>query len=165
MRKNSVKIFTFVAIISLISITSLAMNLSRKEIINRNLFHNVVLNHQLINDLPDDSLKVEEETIYDFAEVEPSFPGGPEALNKWIQANVVYPESALTKNEQGFVYVKFVVNRDGSIEQVSIRKGVSEALDKEALRVVKSMPNWTPGEQEGKPVRVSYTLPISFRLS
>ena len=86
-------------------------------------------------------------------------------MNKWIQANVVYPESALTKNEQGFVYVKFVVNRDGSIEQVSIRKGVSEALDKEALRVVKSMPNWIPGKEEGKPVRVSFTLPISFRLS
>jgi|688.fasta_scaffold215281_3 protein TonB len=145
--------------------TSLAMNFSIKGRINRNLFHNIGLNHQLINDLPDDSLKVEEETIYDFAEVEPSFQGGPEALNKWIQANVVYPESALTKNEQGFVYVKFVVNRDGSIEQVSIRKGVSEALDKEALRVVKSMPNWIPGKEEGKPVRVSFTLPISFRLS
>lgn len=145
--------------------TSLATNLSRKGTINRNLFHHVGLNHQLINDFPDDSLKVEEESIYDFAEVEPSFPGGPEAMTKWIQANVVYPQSAMDKNEQGNVFVKFVVNRDGSIEHVSIRKGVSEAIDNEAMRVVKSMPNWNPGKQDGKPVRVYFTLPIAFRLS
>lgn len=145
--------------------TSLAMNLSRKGTINRNSFHHLGLNHQVINDFPDDSLKVEEESIYDFAEVEPSFPGGTEAMIKWIQANVVYPQSAMDKNEEGMVFVKFVVNRDGSIEQVSIRKGVSEALDKEAMRVVKSMPNWTPGVEDGKPVRVNFTIPISFRLS
>lgn len=145
--------------------TSLAMNLSRKGTIHRNSFSHVALNHQLINDFPGDSLKVEEESIYDFAEVEPSFPGGTEAMIKWIQANVVYPQSAMDKNEQGMVFVKFVVNRDGSIEQVSIRKGVSEALDKEAMRVVKSMQNWTPGVEDGKPVRVNFTIPISFRLS
>lgn len=145
--------------------TSLAMNLSRKETINRNLFHNVGLNHQLLNDFPDDSLKVEEEIIYAFSEVEPSFPGGQEAMVRWIQSNVIYPDSALAKNEQGTVYVKFVVNKDGSIEQVSIRKGVSEAIDNEALRVVKSMPNWTPGLEDGKPVRVFFTIPIAFRLS
>lgn len=145
--------------------TSLAMNPSRKGTINRNSFHHIGLNHQLLNDFLDDSLKVEVERIYDIVAIEPSFPGGPEAMTKWIQANVVYPQSAMDKNEQGNVYVKFVVNEDGSIEHVSIRIGVSEALDNEAMRVVKSMPNWNPGEHEGKPVRVNFTLPIAFRLS
>ena len=116
-------------------------------------------------DIPDDTPEeIEEEPILDIAEVEPSFPGGAAAMAAWIQKEVKYPELASEMGEQGLVYVKFVVNKDGSIEQVSVRKGVSDALDKEAIRVVKSMPKWTPGEQAGKPVRVSFTLPISFKL-
>ncbi len=116
-------------------------------------------------EIPDDTPeKIEEEPILDIAEVEPSFPGGPAAMAAWIQKEVKYPELASEMGEQGMVYVKFVVNKDGSIEQVSVRKGVSDALDKEAIRVVKAMPKWTPGEQAGKPVRVSFTLPISFKL-
>ena len=117
-------------------------------------------------DIPDEPTEVtiEEEPVLDIAEVEPSFPGGPAAMSKWIQEQVKYPELASEMGEQGIVYVKFVVNRDGSIEQVSIRKSVSESLDKEAMRVVKAMPKWSPGEQAGKPVRVSFTLPISFKL-
>ncbi len=117
-------------------------------------------------DIPEEPTNnaIEEEPILDIAEIEPSFPGGPAAMSKWIQEQVKYPELASEMGEQGIVYVKFVVNRDGSIEQVSIRKSVSDALDKEAMRVVKAMPKWTPGEQAGKPVRVSFTLPISFKL-
>lgn len=105
------------------------------------------------------------EEVYDIAEVEPSFPGGPEEMAKWIQHQVNYPIEAIEMGEQGVVYVKFTVNTDGSIVDAKIRKSVSESLDNEALRVVKKMPKWIPGEQDGKKVRVSFTLPISFKLA
>jgi len=99
-----------------------------------------------------------------FAEVEPTFPGGESAMMTWIQEHIEYPQLAVEMGEQGIVYVQFVVNKDGSIEKVKIMRGVSDALDDEAKRVVKRMPKWTPGEQAGKKVRVRYTLPIHFRL-
>lgn len=105
-----------------------------------------------------------EEDVYDMPEIEPRFPGGDEAMAKWIQQNVSYPNEAMEMGEQGIVYVKFVIDKDGSVVNEEVRKGVSESLDNEALRVVKMMPNWIPGEQDGKKVRVSFTLPISFKL-
>ena len=119
-----------------------------------------------IVDLPEDDVDVviEEEPIADFAEVEPTFPGGEAAMMEWIQENIQYPQLAVEMGEQGIVYVQFVVNKDGSIEKVKIMRGVSDALDGEAKRVVRKMPRWTPGEQAGKKVRVRYTLPIHFRL-
>lgn len=118
------------------------------------------------DDVPieDDEPVIAEEPIADFAEVEPTFPGGEGAMMTWIQENIEYPQIAVEMGEQGIVYVQFVVNKDGSIEQVKIMRGVSDALDDEAKRVVKKMPKWTPGEQAGKKVRVRYTLPIHFRL-
>jgi len=116
-------------------------------------------------DVPDEEEEViEEEPIADFAEVEPTFPGGESAMMTWIQEHIEYPQLAVEMGEQGIVYVQFVVNKDGSIEKVKIMRGVSDALDDEAKRVVKKMPKWTPGEQAGKKVRVRYTLPIHFRL-
>ncbi|NOQ75107.1 MAG: TonB family protein [Crocinitomix sp.] len=100
----------------------------------------------------------------DFPDVDPIFPGGAAAMQQWIVDNVDYPELAREMGEQGKVYVKFVVDRKGNIEKVSIRKGVSDALDAEAKRVVRKMPNWIPGEKDGKPVSVNFTLPIHFRL-
>jgi protein TonB len=105
------------------------------------------------------------EEVYDIAEVEPSFPGGPEEMAKWIQNQVNYPSEAMEMGEQGVVYVKFVVDKDGAVVNAQVRKSVSESLDNEALRVVKMMPKWIPGEQDGKKVRVSFTLPISFKLA
>ncbi|MCB9224405.1 MAG: energy transducer TonB [Crocinitomicaceae bacterium] len=118
------------------------------------------------DDVPVDDVEpvIEEEPIADFAEVEPSFPGGEGAMMTWIQSHIEYPQIAVEMGEQGIVYVQFVVNKDGSIEQVKIMRGVSDALDDEAKRVVKNMPKWTPGEQAGKKVRVRYTLPIHFKL-
>ena len=114
---------------------------------------------------PDDPIdEIEEEPVIDFAEVEPTFPGGEGAMMQWIQDNIEYPQLAVEMGEQGIVYVQFVVNKDGSIEQVRVMRGVSDSLDDEAKRVVKKMPKWTPGEQAGKKVRVRYTLPIHFRL-
>jgi protein TonB len=104
------------------------------------------------------------EDPYDFPDVDPTFVGGAAAMNQWIVDNVDYPELAREMGEQGKVYVKFVVDKKGNISKVSIRQGVSDALDAEAKRVVKKMPKWIPGEVDGKPVSVNFTLPIHFRL-
>jgi len=115
---------------------------------------------------PDEEEKVvlAEEPISDFSDVEPIYPGGPAAMNAFIQSKVVYPELSKEMDEQGTVYVQFVVNKNGTIQDVVVLKGVSELLDKEAMRVVKLMPAWTPGEQAGKAVRVRYQIPINFRI-
>jgi protein TonB len=119
-----------------------------------------------ITTVPDDTeLEIEEEPITEFAEVEPSFPGGEAAMMEWIQKTVEYPSLAVEMGEQGIVYVQFVVNKNGSIEQAKVVRGVSDALDAEAVKVVSKMPPWTPGEQAGKKVRCRFTLPIHFRLS
>lgn len=97
-------------------------------------------------------------------EVMPEFPGGEPALRKFIARTVRYPVDAAKNKEQGRVYIQFVVDTDGTITNIKVAKGVSPLLDAESIRVVKSMPNWKPGTQDGKPVRVSYTVPISFRL-
>ncbi|MFT5820976.1 MAG: protein TonB [Crocinitomix sp.] len=117
---------------------------------------------EIITDPP--PMTITPEIIYENVEVEPSFPGGTAAMQQWIVDNVDYPELAREMGEQGKVYVKFVVNSKGKIEKVGIRKGVSDALDAEAKRVVKKMPSWIPGEKDGKPVSVNFTLPIDFRI-
>lgn len=100
----------------------------------------------------------------DFAENDPQFPGGDDSMRIYIQENISYPEEARKLGEQGVVYVQFIVEKDGSLSNVKVVRGVSESLDAESVRVVKSMPNWIPGEQDGKKVRVRFTLPISYRL-
>jgi len=112
----------------------------------------------------EEEAEIVEEKIIDFAEVEPSFPGGEAAMVEWINKNVEYPQLAIELGEQGIVYVQFVVNKNGSIEQTKVLRGVSDALDAEARRVVRKMPKWIPGEQAGKKVRVRFTLPVHFRL-
>ena len=112
----------------------------------------------------EEKVELAEEPISDFSDVEPVYPGGPAAMNAFIQSKVVYPELSKEMDEQGTVYVQFVVNKDGTIQDVIVLKGVSELLDKEAVRVVKLMPKWTPGEQAGKAVRVRYQIPINFRI-
>lgn len=102
--------------------------------------------------------------IYQSAEQQAEYPGGIQALMKWLSANIRYPESAQENNIEGRVVVKFVVERDGSITQPIIVKGVNKDLDNEALRVVGNMPKWTPGKSNGEPVRCYYTIPVNFRL-
>ena len=102
-----------------------------------------------------------EEDIFQVVEDMPTFPGD---INKWLGKNVKYPVIAQENNIQRRVTVQFVIERDGSITDVKVLRGVDPSLDKEAVRVVKSMPKWKPGKQRGKPVRVSYTVPINFRL-
>lgn len=91
-------------------------------------------------------------------------PKTPYDRTHYLINHIHYPGSALAHNYQGRVLVKFIVNEDGSISDVKAIKGVNEELDREAIRVVSSMPNWLPGEKDGKPVKVYFTLPISFKL-
>lgn len=97
-------------------------------------------------------------------EVMPEFPGGQEAMFKYISNELKYPEEAKETGVQGRVYVTFVVERDGRITEVKVLRGIGSGCDEEAVRVVKGMPNWTPGTQAGKAVRVRYNLPIRFSL-
>ena len=94
----------------------------------------------------------------------PQFPGGQAAMMEYLTKNVKYPEEAHKKGVQGRVIASFVVEEDGSITNANIAKSVDPLLDAEALRVVNAMPNWTPGMQRGKAVRVKYTIPINFML-
>ncbi|MGL5229071.1 MAG: TonB family protein, partial [Bacteroidales bacterium] len=101
-----------------------------------------------------------------FAVVEkmPVFPGGVNELLKFIAKNVKYPEDAVKENKQGRVIISFVIDKNGKVVDPEINRGVSPSIDAEAIRVVKSMPNWIPGEQRGQKVRVQYTLPINFNI-
>ncbi|MGL4291968.1 MAG: energy transducer TonB [Bacteroidales bacterium] len=102
--------------------------------------------------------------IFTVVEDMPMFPGGESALLGYIGKSVKYPVIAQENGIQGRVIVSFVIERDGSVADAVVVRGVDPSLDKEAIRVVKSMPKWTPGKQRGKPVRVKYTLPVTFRL-
>ncbi len=106
----------------------------------------------------------EDNVVFQVVETMPSFPGGDAALFKFLNDNVKYPVIAQENGIQGRVICQFVVNRDGSIVDVEVVRSVDPSLDKEAIRVIKSMPNWAPGKQRGKAVRVKYTLPVNFRL-
>lgn len=106
----------------------------------------------------------EENKVFDVVEQMPSFPGGPAALMKYLSENMRYPAVAEENGIQGRVTVQFVVEKDGSVTDVKTMKSVDPALDREAERVVKSMPKWIPGKQNGSAVRVKYFVPVVFRL-
>ncbi len=102
--------------------------------------------------------------VIDWAEVMPQFPGGEEALLDYIRKNTVYPDIAVRNDIEGTVHIQFVVDRDGSLTDVRLARKIFKCLDDEALRVVKSMPNWKPGKQNGETVRVRFAVPIRFVL-
>jgi len=117
-------------------------------------------NEQAIDEKP-----AEEETkVFDVVEQMPEFPGGQGALLKWINDNIRYPSIAEENGIQGRVVCTFVVERDGSVTDVQVARSVDPSLDKEAVRVLKKMPHWIPGKQNGSAVRVKYTVPVTFRL-
>jgi len=103
--------------------------------------------------------------IVEFPDVEASFLGGAAAMQRWIADNVSYPQTAIEMNEQGRVYLSFVVEADGSISNIEIERGVSQDLDKEAKRLIRKMPNWVAGEAKGKKARTRCRLPINFTLN
>jgi len=103
--------------------------------------------------------------IVDFPDVEAEFPGGAAAMMKWINDNISYPETSIEMNEQGRVFLQFVVEKDGSITNVKVDRGVSGDLDREAKRVIRKMPKWAPGEIGGRSIRARCRLPINFQLN
>jgi protein TonB len=105
-----------------------------------------------------------EEPIFTVVEQQPEFPGGISEMYKYLGKNIKYPSAASRANVSGKVFMTFVVNTDGSIQDVQVLKGLGFGCDEEATRVVKSMPKWKPGRQSGRPVRVKYNLPINFQL-
>ena len=115
-------------------------------------------------DLGEEEVVVESEII-DFPDVEASFPGGAAAMQKWIGQNVQYPQTSIEMNEQGRVYLSFVVEKDGKIGNIKIERGVSIDLDKEAKRLLRKMPKWKAGETSGRKVRTRCRLPINFTLN
>ena len=102
--------------------------------------------------------------IYEVVEQMPRFPGGDAALMQFLSKNIKYPKEAENAKQEGRVIANFVVEEDGSVSNVKVVHGVAPLLDAEALRVLGLMPRWEPGQQNGKPVRVKYTVPITFRL-
>lgn len=108
--------------------------------------------------------KAEENKIFEVVEQMPAFPGGDAALMKYLQENTQYPTIAAENGVQGRVVIGFVVEKDGSITDVTVIKSQDPSLDREATRVVKSMPRWIPGKQNGSAVRVKYQVPVTFRL-
>ena len=103
--------------------------------------------------------------VYEVCEQMPIFPGGDAALMKYLSENVKYPALAIKAQEQGRVVVSFTVEKDGAISDVKVARSVTPSLDAEAVRVVKAMPKWTPGKQDGQLVRVRYNVPVSFKLN
>jgi len=108
---------------------------------------------------------IDEEVIFIVVEEQASFPGGEEARLRFLQENLRYPVMAREAGIQGTVFITFVVERNGSITDVRILRGIGGGCDEEAIRVVREMPRWNPGRQRGKPVRVQFTMPIRFVLN
>lgn len=115
----------------------------------------------IANNATDD---VVDNKVYDVVEQMPSFPGGAAALSQYLSRTIRYPEKAQKNGVQGRVLCKFVVERDGSISNVEVTKHVDPSIDEEAVRIIRSMPNWTPGKIGGKNVRCSFLIPLTFRL-
>ena len=112
----------------------------------------------------EDEEEVEEKQIFQVVENMPEFPGGSGALMKFLATNIKYPPYAKEAGIQGRVFINFVVETDGNITNVKVLRGIGGGCDEEAIRVVKNMPKWSPGMQRGKPVRVSFNLPVKFTL-
>ncbi|MBR5684733.1 MAG: energy transducer TonB [Muribaculaceae bacterium] len=127
--------------------------------ISRTIKEEVVLEKE-----PDSPQKADPDRVFKSVEQMPQFPGGEVALMRYLSTHINYPPEAAKNNIQGRVILQFVVEKDGSIGEVKVVRSVDEALDKEAIRVIKALPNFTPGRQDGKPVRVWYTLPVTFKL-
>ena len=108
--------------------------------------------------------KVDENGVHQVCEEMPEFPGGMQECMKWLGKNINYPAEAKEKGTRGRVIIQFVVEKDGSITEAKVARGVDPLLDAEALRVINSSPKWKPGKQGGQPVRVKYTIPVAFRL-
>ena len=118
-----------------------------------------------INELYRNNSQPKVEKIFSFVEESPEFPGGEEKLMKFLTTNLKYPQIARENAVEGNVYVKFIIEKDGSITNIQVARGIGYGCDQEAVRVVKTMPKWEPGKQRGTPVRSRFILPFKFKLN
>ena len=133
----------------------------------------ILLNTQCDNTKPNDEkpqpavteTEAIQDSIYRVTEVMPQYPGGPNEMMKYLQENIKYPQSAKDNKIEGRVFVTFVVEKDGSITNATVLRGIDKECDAEALRVVSSMPKWNPGQQDGKNVRTQFTIPIIYKFN
>ncbi|HIY48866.1 MAG TPA: energy transducer TonB [Candidatus Barnesiella excrementavium] len=114
---------------------------------------------------PADSTSLSSDSIFEVAEVMPEFPGGTQALFKFIGENLQYPQNAIDGQIEGRVVVQFVVDKEGKVGNIQVVRSIDKMLDQAAIDVVRALPDWKPGMQDGQPVNVRYTLPVNFKLS
>jgi TonB family protein len=126
---------------------------------------NFRLSIQTTEDNPVQIIRNNNDSIYQIVDEMPQYPGGEKAMMEYVAKNVKYPQEAKDKEIQGRVFVSFVVEKDGSVSTVKVMRGIGSGCDEEAVRVVSSMPKWKPGIKDGKPVRVSYMMPLNFKLT
>jgi len=107
----------------------------------------------------------DEDPVYVYVEEQPSFPGGDDAMYAFLAKHIEYPHKALENGITGTVYASFIVQRDGTISDITIRRDIGAGCGAEVVRVIKMMPRWNPGRQKGKPVRCQFILPVKFNLS
>jgi len=112
-----------------------------------------------------DNMKPDKNGVYQIAEEMPQFPGGEKALMEYIAKNLTYPQEARDKGVEGRVFIGMVIEKDGSVSNVKVLRGISQECDAEAVRVISSLPKWKPGKMKGEPVQVSYQIPINFKLA
>jgi len=140
-------------------------NLMITDIVRDSVINNIVT--EKIDSIvysPPVTNEIEEEEPFTFVQEQPVFPGGEEALLRYIAEHTKYPAIAIENNIQGKVFVKFVVSSDGSVKRIEILRGLHPLLDDEALRVISTLPAWKPGRQNGKAVPVWFSVPVSFRI-
>ena len=130
--------------------------------INAEVDQNEVIEEYIAPEVEEE--EVVEAEIFTIVEEMPDFPGGVAKLQEYLVKNIKYPQMARESGIQGRVFVNFVVEPDGSVSHVNVMRSLGGGCDEEAMRVVKAMPKWKPGKQRGKPVRVSYILPVNFKL-
>ena len=116
-----------------------------------------------VDEIDPDEIDFEEQEVYQIVEQMPSFPGGERKLSEFIANSIQYPQEAQKTGIQGRVFVSFIVEPDGSVSNVKVQQGIGGGCDQEAIRVIKSMPKWTPGKHNDQPVRVRFALPIVFK--
>ncbi len=130
--------------------------------INAEMDQNEVMEEYVAPEIEEE--EVVEQEVFTIVEEMPGYPGGDAKMYEYLVKNIKYPQIARESSIQGRVFVNFVVEPDGSVTNVKVLRGIGGGCDEEAMRVVKSMPKWKPGKQRGKAVRVSYTLPVVFKL-
>ncbi len=143
------------------SVSIRAVNIPVKKL----TFQDFWLKNKEASAAPSQEVVVGQDSIHRVAEVMPQYPGGPNEMMKYIQENIKYPQSAKDNKIEGRVYVTFVVEKDGSITNAAVMRGIDKECDAEALRVVSSMPKWTPGQHKGEVVRTQFTIPIYYKFN